>query len=108
MTMITWSPWVRRSVSLRTMSPAPPAPLPPVSTLNTVIRTLAHISLLGSAVLTTLSQLIPAPDQYPFLWPLIISVYSAAHFMLALIYFHIVQFTSPEISRVKLKQKKNK
>ena len=97
-----------RSVSLRTMSPAPPAPLPPVSTLNTVIRTLAHISLLGSALLTTLSQLIPAPDQYPFLWPLIISVYSAAHFMLALIYFHIVQFTSPEINRVKLKQKKNK
>ena len=92
-----------RSVSQRIQSPAP---LPAVTMTETITKCLAKLSLAGCVVLILLSQSFPAPEKFPFLWPLLICIYSAAHFIAALIYFHFLQFSSPEDLSLKAKKKK--
>ena len=84
-----------------------PAPITPDTWSQTIIKTLGHVSLLGCVVITVMSQVVPPPDKYPYLWPLIICAYSAGHFLLALVYFHYLQFSGREIMGKKLKQKTN-
>ena len=92
-----------RSVSSRIKSPAP---LPPVTMTDTITKRLSVLSILGCAVLTLLAQAVPAPARFPFLWPLLISVYSAAHFMAALIFFNFLQISSSEEFGIKETKKK--
>ena len=93
---------LEKSRSQRTQSPAP---LPPTTLTDAIINIISYISIIGCILLVIMSQTIPPPEQYPYLWSLLICIYSAAHFILATIYFHIIQFTSQhDIS--KMKQKK--
>jgi len=83
-----------RSVSSRiTMSPAP---LPPVTMTQTITKRISAVSILGCVILTLLTMTVPAPETLPFLWPLLICVYSAAHFMAAFVFFNFLQFSSSE------------
>ena len=52
------------------------------------------ISMVGVVILTFTSVLFPPPTHLPDLFPLMISVYSCAHFIMFLIYFHHAQFSS--------------
>lgn len=59
-----------------------------ISNLN-VVR---NLSLFGCAVLTICSVALKPPQNYPYLWSLIISTYSCLHFLGFFVYFNIVQF----------------
>ena len=89
-----------------------PIPIPASANTitNTVMRFLMILSLAGCIVITILSQTLPPPDRYPFLWSLLICVYSAAHFLAALAALHILQFLgAPDRSRQsRLREKKMK
>lgn len=52
-------------------------------------------SLFGCIILTLCSILLKPPQQYPHLWPLIISTYSCLHFIGFLIYFNFSQLMLP-------------
>lgn len=52
---------------------------------------LRNISLFGCVILTFCSIVLKPPQKYPYLWPLIISVYSCIHFMAFLVYFNFKQ-----------------
>jgi len=70
-----------------------PLPVMPPTTTEMLSKLAMIISLTGCLALTVLSVSVPPPVRYPFLWPLLISVYSAVHFLLFLLYFHVIQFT---------------
>ena len=55
-------------------------------------------------ILTFTSVLFPPPTHLPDLFPLMISVYSCAHFLLFMAYFHHAQFVS-ERPAVKVTEK---
>ena len=67
--------------------------------------------MLWILVLTVLlvSEAVSPPAQYPFLWPLLVCVYSAGHFLLALGYFHYLQFSAAgrELDKKGAKKKTN-
>ena len=90
------------------------SPIPVPASANTlagsVARWLMFLSLAGCAVITFLSQAVSPPPRYPFLWPLLVCVYSAAHFLLALAALHLLQFLgAPDRSRQsRLREKKMK
>ncbi|KAK3706996.1 hypothetical protein QZH41_014083 [Actinostola sp. cb2023] len=69
------------------------------------MKVLFHISMLGAICLHIASTTVTPPQRYPDLYPVLISVYCCAHFMLFFIYFHFVQFTLPYFSNSLLKQK---
>jgi len=73
----------------RSSSPSPLISSPLQSLLNVLIPT----SLTCCVIMSVLSLTIAPPPSYPFLWPLLISIFSAAHFILFSIYYHYVQFT---------------
>jgi len=77
----------------RTQSPIPKRP---PTCFHTFLKVCMFISIAGCVVLTILSTTYPPPPKYPYLWPLAVSVYSAAHFIFFGLYFHYVQFTSGE------------
>ena len=52
------------------------------------------ISMVGVVILTFTSVLVPPPTHLPDLFPLMISVYSCAHFLMFLAYFHHAQLVS--------------
>jgi len=75
-------------------SPRSPSPSPLItSPLQTVLNFLIPTSLVCCLILAILSLTVVPPPSYPFLWPLLISVFSAAHFLLFAIYYHYIQFT---------------
>ena len=82
-----------RPRSVSGSAPAP-APLPRVTLADSVLTASARASLLGCCVLVVVSEAVSPPAQYPFLWPLLVCVYSAGHFLLALGYFHYLQFSA--------------
>ena len=45
------------------------------------------LSMFGAFVLTVLSVVAPPPSSLPHLWPVLVSLYSCAHFALFLIYY---------------------
>ena len=55
--------------------------------LDWFIWTLFNFSLVGFIVILSASVYVEPPPKYPHLWPLIISVYSAGHFLAFLAYF---------------------
>lgn len=55
------------------------------------LHLLRSISLIGCAILSLCSILLNPPQIYPYLWPLIISVYSCVHFIGFYIYFNFCQ-----------------
>ncbi|XP_046449819.1 dolichyl pyrophosphate Man9GlcNAc2 alpha-1,3-glucosyltransferase-like isoform X2 [Daphnia pulex] len=55
-------------------------------------KCLAGISAIGSAVLALLFLICPNPPAYPYLWTLLVSVWSFAHFSVFFAYFLYVQF----------------
>ena len=52
------------------------------------------ISMVGVVILSLTTILVPAPEHLPDLFPLVISLYSCAHFGMFMVYFHYAQFTS--------------
>ena len=56
------------------------------------VWTLFNLSLMGCVVLGYASVFVRPPAKYPDLWPLAVSVYSAAHFAIFDLYFHYYQF----------------
>lgn len=50
------------------------------------------LSLLIAACIALASLLVPPPKQFPDIFPLLISIYSCAHFFLFAAYFHLRQF----------------
>lgn len=52
------------------------------------------MSSVGQVVLTLATIIVPPPERLPDLFPLVISVFSCAHFLVFAFYFHICQFTS--------------
>ena len=96
-------------VQEKAISPIPvPASAPTVT--SSVTRFLMIISLSGCVLITGLSQSLPPPVRYPYLWPLIICVYSAGHFLAALLAFTLLQFLGPQdkTRHSRLKEKKLK
>lgn len=56
-----------------------------------IVWTVFNASLMGCLVLGIVSVTTEAPKHLPFLWPLLISVYCAGHFVLFGLYFHVLQ-----------------
>ncbi|KAH3698058.1 dolichyl pyrophosphate Man9GlcNAc2 alpha-1,3-glucosyltransferase-like [Dreissena polymorpha] len=52
------------------------------------------ISCVGQLLLSVAMVIFPPPAGLPDLFPLVISVFSCAHFLLFTLYFHVQQFTS--------------
>ena len=96
-------------VQEKAISPIPvPASVPTFT--SSVTRLLMILSLAGCVLITALSQSLAPPARYPYLWPLIICLYSAGHFLAALVTFHILQFLGPQdkTRHSRLKEKKLK
>ena len=55
------------------------------------VWTLFNMSLVGFVILSYASLFVKPPNQWPHLWPLVISVFSASHFVLFWIYFYYCQ-----------------
>jgi len=90
--------------------PTSPAPTLPPSTSQLVLRGSMVVSLLGCAILALLTLTVPPPAKYPYLWPLAISVYSAAHFLFFLLLLHYIQFAhlpSPGVAGIAPSKKEN-
>ena len=62
------------------------------------------VSFIGIACLTLSFVLVQPPQRYPFLWLLLIALYSCAHFMLFTAYFHFKQLTLSSKSKMKAKR----
>ena len=61
------------------------------------------VSVLGSAVLTALTLTCPPPDAYPYLWTMLVSVFSFAHFAAFFLYFlHLQFFHHHTVGKIKL------
>lgn len=88
----------------RTPRTKSPLPLPPTSPTQRRMEWCRAVSLVGCLVLHTASIAIPPPAHLPFLWPLLVCVYSAAHLVLATVYLHLVQFTRPADLHIDKKQ----
>lgn len=56
--------------------------------------TLLKMSLIGAVFLTVASLILTPPPRYPDLFPVLVSIYSCAHFVLFLVAFHYCQFQS--------------
>lgn len=54
-------------------------------------------SILGVIALIACSLVIQSPQRFPDLWPVLVSIYSCGHFILFLISFNYLQFTSKDI-----------
>ncbi|XP_055547134.1 probable dolichyl pyrophosphate Man9GlcNAc2 alpha-1,3-glucosyltransferase [Wyeomyia smithii] len=52
-----------------------------------------YCSLIGQAILLICFVYIQPPQHLPFLWPLLISAYSCAHFVLFFVYYNYLQFS---------------
>lgn len=57
------------------------------------------ISLTVCAGLCAAHEFVAPPKDLPHLWPLLISVYCAGHFVLFGLYFHYIQFSSPKLKK---------
>lgn len=55
------------------------------------LHLLRNISLFGCVILTICSIILEPPQKYPYLWPLLISIYSCVHFVAFLVYFNFNQ-----------------
>ncbi|XP_043237532.1 probable dolichyl pyrophosphate Man9GlcNAc2 alpha-1,3-glucosyltransferase isoform X3 [Amphibalanus amphitrite] len=51
-----------------------------------------YLSLTGYAVLALTSVTVSPPERYPDLWPVLVSLYSFAHFAGFFLYYHLIQF----------------
>jgi len=60
--------------------------------MDWVMWTLFNFSATGFVVLGAASVHVPPPSKFPHLWPLLISVFSAAHFVVFAVYFNLLQF----------------
>jgi len=69
-----------------------PLPVEPESAWLKGLAVIKVVSMLGCVVLTALATFYPPPQRYPFLWPAVISLYSAIHFAAFLVAFHVIQF----------------
>lgn len=56
------------------------------------------LSMMGAVLLTVASLILTPPPRYPDLFPVLVSIYSCAHFVLFLAAFHYFQFQSPSQS----------
>jgi len=70
-----------------------PTPEPQLTTSEQVVIILRAFSLLGCIAILILAINVHPPPKYPFLWPLLMSSYSAVHFLGFFVYFHYHQFT---------------
>nr|XP_022315544.1 dolichyl pyrophosphate Man9GlcNAc2 alpha-1,3-glucosyltransferase-like [Crassostrea virginica] len=61
---------------------------------NKAKTTVMKLSMLGAIFLTMASLTVTPPLRYPDLFPVLISIYSCAHFVIFLIVFHYFQFHS--------------
>jgi len=95
---------VKDKYQTRTQSPVP---VRPPTTFQLCLKICMVISLSGCLVLTILSTTYPPPVRYPYLWPLAVSVYSAAHFIAFALFFHYLQFTAGEESHLHSQKKTN-
>jgi len=78
--------------------PQSPIPSLPPTTAELLLKATMVISLFGCIVITILSVTVAPPAKYPFLWPLVASVYGAAHFLLFFIYLLYLQiFATPSL-----------
>jgi alpha-1,3-glucosyltransferase len=59
--------------------------------------------MFGAVGLTLASLTLTPPIRYPDLFPVLVSVYSCAHFVLFLIVFHVIQFQS-QTTGIKIKK----
>lgn len=50
------------------------------------------LSMIGVIILSACSLLVTPPIRLPDLFPVLISIYSCAHFLVFLVYFHVKQF----------------
>ena len=71
--------------------PQSPTPSLPSTTFELLLKATMVISLLGCTTITVLSVTVAPPVKYPFLWPLVTSVYGAGHFILFFIYLLYIQ-----------------
>jgi hypothetical protein len=55
------------------------------------VWTLFNFSTVGCVVMAFASVFVKPPPNYPHLWPLLISVFSAAHFLAFWVYFQFCQ-----------------
>lgn len=62
------------------------------SILDWLVWTLFNFSLVGFATMALASVYVLPPPNYPHIWPLMISVMSAGHFMGFLAYFNFCQY----------------
>ncbi|XP_058821452.1 probable dolichyl pyrophosphate Man9GlcNAc2 alpha-1,3-glucosyltransferase [Topomyia yanbarensis] len=62
-------------------------------------------SLVGQTVLLIAYLNFKPPTHLPFLWPLLISAYSCAHFVMFFIYFNYIQFFSYDNAKIFDKQR---
>ncbi|XP_071952540.1 dolichyl pyrophosphate Man9GlcNAc2 alpha-1,3-glucosyltransferase-like [Antedon mediterranea] len=58
------------------------------------IQIIFWLSMLGMSILCISHLLVPPPARYPDIYPLLISAYSCAHFLVFFVYCHYLQFTS--------------
>ena len=56
------------------------------------VWTMFNFSIVGSIVLEFCNYYVEPPGNYPHLWPLMISVFSAVHFTIFLACFNFLQF----------------
>jgi drug/metabolite transporter (DMT)-like permease len=83
-----------------------PAQFPKPLGENFVLLQVFFVSLVGCAVLVAASVGVSPPQNLPDLWPLLVSVYAAAHFVAFLAYFYYVQFLQAFQAQPSQKKKK--
>eukprot|EP00088_Acartia_fossae_P000057 TRINITY_DN10017_c0_g1_i3.p1 TRINITY_DN10017_c0_g1~~TRINITY_DN10017_c0_g1_i3.p1 ORF type:complete len:504 (+),score=27.41 TRINITY_DN10017_c0_g1_i3:23-1534(+) len=71
-----------------------PLPVEPNSFWIQLLGFSQVVSLCGACLLTLLHEVYPPPARYPYLWPTLICAYSSLHFLLFLLAFHVIQFSS--------------
>ncbi|XP_058956144.2 dolichyl pyrophosphate Man9GlcNAc2 alpha-1,3-glucosyltransferase [Pocillopora verrucosa] len=71
-------------------------------------QSLFVLSVIGALGLHIGSAVVQPPKRYPDLWPVLISLYSCAHFLAFLCYFNYIQFTIPyTLQSIVTKEKKS-
>lgn len=60
--------------------------------MDWVMWTLFNFSVVGFVVVGVASEFVDPPPKFPHLWHLLISVFSAAHFIAFAAYFNLVHF----------------
>ncbi|XP_033117052.1 dolichyl pyrophosphate Man9GlcNAc2 alpha-1,3-glucosyltransferase-like [Anneissia japonica] len=65
------------------------------------VRIIFWLSILGMSVLCAFHLVIPPPPKYPDLYPLFISAYSCAHFLVFFAYCQYLQFTTTDDEKVR-------